>query len=79
MRIRAQRALLVVVVEQTDDEEAVAVLGSRLVLRIPRKDIVLNQQHMRWECNANNASQSGGGAGSQVDDIGPFASFAVDC
>ena len=42
-------------VEQTDDKDALVVLGNRLVLRIARKDIVLNQQNMRWECEANNA------------------------
>jgi hypothetical protein len=45
----------IAVVEQTDDKEALVVLGNRLVLRIARKDIVLNQQNMRWECEANTA------------------------
>ena len=39
----------IAVVEQTDDKDAVVVLGNRNVLRIARKDIVLNQQSMRWE------------------------------
>jgi preprotein translocase subunit YajC len=43
------------VVEQAGDKEVVVVLGNRLVLRIARKDIVLNQQNMRWECEAKNA------------------------
>jgi hypothetical protein len=45
----------IAVVEQTDDKEALVVLGNRLVLRIARKDIVLNEQNMRWECETNNA------------------------
>src|ERR1019366_7578286 len=45
----------IAVVEQTDDKEVVVVLGNRLVLRIARKDIVLNQQNRRWECEAKNA------------------------
>jgi len=44
----------IAVVEQADDKEALVVLN-RLVLRIACKDIVLNQQNMRWECEANNA------------------------
>jgi hypothetical protein len=43
------------VVEQTDDKAAVVVLWNRHVLRIARKDIVLNQQNMRWECEATKA------------------------
>jgi hypothetical protein len=43
----------IAVVERADDQEASVVLN-RLVLRIARKDIVLNQQNMRWECEANN-------------------------
>jgi hypothetical protein len=45
----------IAVVEQADDKEALVVLWNRLVLNIARKDIVLNQQNMRWECEANNA------------------------
>jgi hypothetical protein len=45
----------IAVVEQTDDKEALVVLWNRLVLRIARKDIVLNQHNMRWECKAKNA------------------------
>jgi hypothetical protein len=44
----------IAVVEQADDKEAVVVLGNRLALRIARKNIVLNQQNMRWECEASN-------------------------
>ncbi len=33
---------------------SVAVLGNRRVVRIARKDIVLNQQNMRWECESHN-------------------------
>jgi hypothetical protein len=43
------------VVEQTDEKEAFVVVGKRLVLRIALKHIVLNQQNMRWECEANSA------------------------
>ena len=43
----------IAVVEQTDDKEVAIVLGNRLVLRIARKDIVLNQQNRRWECEAS--------------------------
>ena len=45
----------IAVVEQTDDKEALVVLGNRRVLWIARKDIVLNQQNMRWECEATKA------------------------
>ena len=45
----------IAVVEQTGDKEVAVVLWNRLVLKIARKDIVLNQQNMRWECEANNA------------------------
>jgi hypothetical protein len=45
------------VVEQTGDKEVAVVLGNRLVLKIARKDIVLNQQNMRWECETNNAPE----------------------
>ena len=45
----------IAVVEQADDKEASVVLWNRLVLRIARKNIVLNQQNMRWECETNNA------------------------
>lgn len=45
----------IAVVEQTGDKEALVVLWNRLVLKIARKDIVLNQRNMRWECEANNA------------------------
>jgi preprotein translocase subunit YajC len=43
----------IAVVEQTDDKEVVIVFGNRLVLRIARKEIALNQQNLRWECKAN--------------------------
>ena len=45
----------IAVVEQANDKEVSMVLWNRLVLRIARKDIVLNQPNMRWECEANNA------------------------
>jgi preprotein translocase subunit YajC len=47
----------IAVVEQTRDRDVVVVLGKRDVLRIARKDIVWNQQNVRWECGAKNASQ----------------------
>ncbi len=47
----------IAVVEQTDDKEALVVLGNRRVVRIARKDIVLNQQNMRWECESHNDQQ----------------------
>ena len=37
------------IVEQANDKEAVVILGTRLLLRIACKDIVLNQQNRRWE------------------------------
>jgi hypothetical protein len=43
----------IAVVEQADDKEASVVLWNRHVLKLDRKDIVLNQQNMRWECEAN--------------------------
>jgi len=45
----------IAVVEQADAREALVVLWNRATLRIPRKDIVWDQQNMRWECEANNA------------------------
>jgi preprotein translocase subunit YajC len=48
----------IAVVEHADDQEALVVLGKRLVLRIALKDIVLNQQYMRWECEAHNAREN---------------------
>jgi hypothetical protein len=38
------------------DEKGVdVVLGNRLVLRIARKEIVMNEENMRWECEATKA------------------------
>jgi hypothetical protein len=45
----------IAVVEQAGNKEVVVVLWNRLVLRIARKDIVLNQQNKRWECEAGNS------------------------
>ena len=42
----------IAVVEQAGNKEVMVVLGNRRALRIARKDIVLNQQNMRWECEA---------------------------
>ena len=44
----------IAVVEQAGNKEVVVVLGNRLLLKIARKDIVLNQQNMRWECESHN-------------------------
>jgi len=40
----------IAVVQQADREVAVVALGNRVSLRIARKNIVLNKQNMRWEC-----------------------------
>ena len=40
----------IAVVEQADDQEALVMLWDRCVVRIARKNIVLNQQNRRWEC-----------------------------
>jgi hypothetical protein len=42
----------IAVVERAGDKEIEVMLWNRLVLKIARKDIVLNQQNMRWECEA---------------------------
>jgi hypothetical protein len=38
------------VVQQVDHKAAVVVLGNRVSLKIARREIVLNKQNMRWEC-----------------------------
>jgi len=45
----------IAVVEHVDGKQVHAVLRNRIMLRIARKEIVLNQQNMRWECEAKNA------------------------
>jgi len=45
----------IAVVEQVDGKEVHVALGNRLVLRITRKEIVVNEQNNRWECEATNA------------------------
>jgi preprotein translocase subunit YajC len=45
----------ITVVEQIDGKEVHVALGNRLVLRIARKEIVVNEQNNRWECEANKA------------------------
>ena len=45
----------IAVVEQTGDKEVVVMLGNKMVLKIARKDVVLNQRNMRWEYEAKNA------------------------
>jgi hypothetical protein len=42
----------IAVVQQADHEMALVVLGNGISLRIARKNIVLNKQNMRWECEA---------------------------
>jgi preprotein translocase subunit YajC len=45
----------IAVVEEVDGKAVHVVLGSRLVLRIARKEIVVNEQNNRWECEATKA------------------------
>jgi hypothetical protein len=40
----------IAVVQQTDHQVALVVLGNGVSVRIARKNIVLNKQNMRWEC-----------------------------
>jgi preprotein translocase subunit YajC len=42
----------IAVVQQADHEVSVVALGNGVSLRIARKNIVLNKQNMRWECEA---------------------------
>jgi preprotein translocase subunit YajC len=45
----------IAVVERVDGKEVHVALGNRLVLRIARKEIVVNEQNNRWECEATKA------------------------
>ena len=45
----------IAVVEQVDGKKVHVALGNRLVLRIARREIVVNEQNNRWECEATNA------------------------
>jgi preprotein translocase subunit YajC len=45
----------IAVVEQVDAKQVHVALGNRLVLRIARKEIVVNEQNNRWECEATKA------------------------
>jgi len=45
----------IAVVEQIDGKDVHVVLGNTLVLRIARKEIVVNEQNNRWECEAHKA------------------------
>jgi len=45
----------IAVIEQIDGKDVHVVLGNRLVLRIARKEIVVNEQNNRWECEATKA------------------------
>jgi hypothetical protein len=49
----------IAVVEEVDGKEVHVVLGSRFVLRIARKEIVINDQNNRWECEANKPALGG--------------------
>jgi hypothetical protein len=40
----------IAVVQRVDDEAAVVALGNGLSLKIARKDIVMSQRNLRWEC-----------------------------
>ena len=42
----------IAVVDHIEGRDALVVLWKRLALRIARKDIVLNHQYSRWECEA---------------------------
>jgi preprotein translocase subunit YajC len=42
----------IAVVEKTNDKEALVVLWNKHAVRIARKDISLNEENMRWECEA---------------------------
>lgn len=42
----------IAVVEQVDGKDVHVMLGNRRVLRIARKEIVVNEQNNRWECEA---------------------------
>ena len=43
----------IAVVEQADEQDTVLVSENKLELRIARKDIVFNQNNLRWECGTN--------------------------
>ena len=45
----------IAVVEQIDGREVQVVLGNKLALRIARREIVVNEQNSRWECEATKA------------------------
>jgi preprotein translocase subunit YajC len=45
----------IAVVEEVDGTEVHVVLGNKIVLRIARKEIVVNEQNSRWECGVSNA------------------------
>ena len=45
----------IAVVEQVGGKEVHVVLGNKLTLRIPRKEIIVNEQNNRWECEDYNA------------------------
>jgi hypothetical protein len=45
----------IAVVERVDGKDVHVALGNRLVLRIARKEIVMNEQNNRWECETTKA------------------------
>ena len=48
----------IAVVEQIDEKDALVVVGKKIALRIALKDIILNQQNNRWECEAKNVREN---------------------
>lgn len=48
----------IAVVEQANEKEAVVILGKSHALRIARKDFVLNQHNLRWECGTKPLSSA---------------------
>jgi hypothetical protein len=48
----------IAVVEQVDGKEVLAVLWSKNVVRIGRKEIVWDERNMRWEANHSSVSQT---------------------
>jgi len=47
----ALRGRGIAVVVSTDEESVIAMLRGRFHLRIARRDVVLNKNYMRWECD----------------------------
>jgi preprotein translocase subunit YajC len=49
----------IAVVNRVDEREAMVMLENRVVLRIARKDIVLNEGNLRWECESVPIARAG--------------------